>query len=80
MENSKKLSEIPTDQLVRISGFDSQQLEIKFMEMGLIIGEKIHIRKKAPTGDPICIFVCNYTLSLRKEEAEKILVFPVIES
>lgn len=45
--------------------------------MGCLPGEWVHIERKAPLGDPIAIAVSGYLLSLRKEEAETILVsFP----
>ncbi|MBQ2995393.1 MAG: FeoA domain-containing protein, partial [Peptococcaceae bacterium] len=37
-------------------------------------GTSIYIRKVAPLGDPIEVTVRGYELSLRKAEAEKILV------
>ncbi len=47
---------------------------INLMEMGCIPGETIEIEKIALSGDPICIYVSGYNLSLRKEEASNILV------
>ena len=44
------------------------------MEMGCLPGEKIHIERKAPLGDPIAISISGYVLSMRKAEAETILV------
>lgn len=46
----------------------------RIMDMGITKGVIIKVRKVAPLGDPIEITVRNYELSLRKEEAEKILV------
>lgn len=42
--------------------------------MGCIPGETISVEKIAPFGDPISIKVSGYTLSLRLNEAEMILV------
>lgn len=70
----KKLSEINTGTIVKIEQFLEEELQIKLMEMGFIIGEEIVVNQKAPQGSPICITVCNYQLSLRVEEADKILV------
>lgn len=44
------------------------------MEMGCLPGELITVEKKAPWGDPISISVAGYQLSLRLDEAEKIIV------
>ena len=46
----------------------------RIMDMGLTKGVEVHIRKVAPLGDPIEVTVRGYELSLRKAEAENILV------
>lgn len=69
-----KLSELRIGQKATIIGFQRDEISIKLMEMGLIPGEKIHIEKFAPLGDPISIFVAGYTLSLRLDEAQNINV------
>lgn len=69
-----KLSELKVGQKAIIVGFDTDEISIKLMEMGLIPGEKIHIEKFAPLGDPISIFVAGYNLSLRLDEADNISI------
>lgn len=49
-------------------------LSLKLMEMGFLPGEKISIDKIAPLGDPISVKIGTYLLSLRKEEANAVLV------
>ena len=44
------------------------------MEMGLLSGTPVEIVRYAPLGDPIEIKVRGYHLTLRKHEAEQILV------
>lgn len=46
----------------------------RLMDMGLTRNVKIVIRKLAPLGDPIELTVRGYELTLRKSEAELILV------
>jgi len=48
------------------------------MEMGCMPGETISIEKLAPMKDPISIFISGYLLSLRIDEAESIIVEPII--
>lgn len=48
----------------------------RIMDMGITKGIIITMRKIAPLGDPIEVTVRNYELSLRKEEAEKIIIEP----
>ncbi|SFL87190.1 DtxR family transcriptional regulator [Halanaerobium salsuginis] len=49
-------------------------LKRKLMDMGLNRGAKIEVKGKAPMGDPIEVKVRGYSLSLRKKEAEEIMV------
>ena len=42
--------------------------------MGVLVGEVVKVEKVAPLGDPIEITVKTYKLSLRKREAEGIVV------
>jgi ferrous iron transport protein A len=49
-------------------------LRRRLMDMGVLVGEEIRVEKIAPLGDPIEITVKNYNLSLRKKEAEGILL------
>lgn len=41
----------------------------RLFDMGITPSTKIHLRKRAPMGDPIEIGLRNYVLSLRKDEA-----------
>ena len=70
----KKLSEIKIGTTVVIHSFEKDDIFIKLMEMGCIPGEKIRVDQVAPLGDPISISVSGYNLSLRLNEAEKIIV------
>ena len=46
----------------------------RIMDMGVTKGVEIYVRKVAPLGDPIEVTVRGYELSIRKEDAEKIVV------
>lgn len=70
----KRLSEIKIGKTVVIHSFERDEIFIKLMEMGCIPGEKVRVEQIAPLGDPISISVAGYNLSLRINEAEKILV------
>ncbi|MBB1283343.1 ferrous iron transport protein A [Flavisolibacter sp. BT320] len=69
-----KLSELKAGESGRIKGFQSSELELKLMEMGCIPGEVVIVEKIAPLGDPISIRVSGYSLSLRINEANQILL------
>ncbi|SHI74780.1 FeoA family protein [Parasporobacterium paucivorans] len=46
----------------------------RIMDMGLTPGTSVKVIKMAPLGDPIEINIRGYGLSLRKQEAENILI------
>jgi hypothetical protein len=47
---------------------------LRLREMGLLAGTPITLVRTAPMGDPLEIKIRGYRLSLRKSEAEQILV------
>ena len=49
-------------------------LRRRVQEMGLVPGVELEVKGKAPLGDPLEIALRGYRLSLRKEEANGILV------
>ena len=46
----------------------------RIMDMGLTKGTSVTIRKVAPLGDPIEVTVRGYELSIRKADAEMVVV------
>ena len=46
----------------------------RLLEMGLLVGTTVELVRFAPLGDPLEIKVRGYNLTLRKSEAEQILV------
>ncbi len=48
----------------------------RLMDMGLQVGEEVTIKRVAPFGDPIEIIVKDYSLSLRKGEADFVSIGP----
>ena len=75
-QTSRKLSDLKIGdyaEVVKIANHD-ERLRVKMMEMGLVPGVKLQIIKKAPFNDPISIMVRGYDLSLRKDEADAVIV------
>jgi Fe2+ transport system protein FeoA len=71
----KRLSELSIGQagvIIRLTASGSARQ--RFLEMGLVRGERIEVKRVAPLGDPVEYRIKNYQLSLRKQEAELILV------
>jgi len=46
----------------------------RLMEMGLLVGTPVELVRFAPLGDPVEIRVRGYHLTIRRHEAEQILV------
>ena len=69
-----KLSQLKPGQKASISHFENNDILLKLMEMGCVPGEKLVVEQIAPLGDPISINVAGYSLSLRLNEAENIMV------
>jgi len=61
-----------TAKVVKLQGEGAVKRRI--MDMGITKGVEIYVRKAAPFGDPIEITVRGYELSLRKADAEMIMV------
>lgn len=49
-------------------------LRLRLMEMGLVPGTVVSVRRRAPLGDPIELAVRGYSLSIRGSEASQIQV------
>ncbi|MFQ6862266.1 MAG: FeoA family protein [Beduini sp.] len=49
-------------------------LRKRLLEMGLTPNTLIKVRKIAPMGDPIEVYLRSYVLTIRKEDAAKITV------
>ena len=46
----------------------------RIMDMGITKGVEVYVRKVAPLGDPVEVTVRGYELSLRKADAEMIVI------
>ena len=58
-----------------IQGYEGEEdLHYRLKELGLVRGTTVLVRRFAPLGDPMEIVLRGYSLSLRKQDAAKILV------
>lgn len=51
-------------------------LRCHLLDMGLIPHTEVTVRKVAPLGDPLELYLRGYTMTLRKEDAARIAVRP----
>lgn len=72
MKTLKEVKVGETATVVKLHGEGATKRRI--MDMGLTKGTEVYIRKVAPLGDPVEITVRGYELSVRKNDAQCVLV------
>ena len=72
MKTLKDVSCGNTVKVVKLTG--EGPVKRRIMDMGITTGVDIFVRKVAPLGDPVEVTVRGYELSLRKADAEMIVV------
>jgi len=72
MKTLKDVKPGETARIIKIEG--SGPVKRRIMEMGITKGIDVYVRKIAPLGDPVEITVRSYELSLRKADAELLVV------
>lgn len=71
----KTLREVPVGQTVKVVKLTGEgPVKRRIMDMGITKGVDIYVRKVAPLGDPVEITVRGYELSVRRADAEMIVV------
>lgn len=71
----KTLKEVQCGKTVKVTKLTGEgPVKRRIMDMGITRGVEVFVRKVAPFGDPVEITVRGYELSLRKADAEMILV------
>ena len=69
------LKEIKCGQTVKVKKVEGTgAIRRRIMDIGITKGSEIYVRKVAPLGDPIEINIRGYELTLRKYDAEMIVV------
>ena len=72
---SRTLRDVKIGQTVRVKKLTGDgPVRRRIMDMGITKGVDIYVRKVAPLGDPLEVTVRGHELSLRKADAEMILV------
>ena len=69
------LKETKTGQTVTVVKLNGEgAVKRRIMDMGITKGTEIYVRKVAPLGDPVEITVRGYELSVRKADAEMVVI------
>ena len=61
-----------TCRILKVGG--EGELRRRLLDMGLTPNTQVLVRKVAPMGDPIELYLRSYELTIRKDDAKKILV------
>lgn len=78
MSATIKLSELPVGASAVVREYPKTgSAFVRLREMGLLTGTRVTLIRTAPLGDPLEIKLRGYNLTLRKSEAEHVLVEPV---
>jgi len=72
--SSRNVAQMKPGEVGIIAGFTDEFLSVKLLEMGCLPGAAVRFNFTAPLGDPVCISVLGYDLSLRLEEAAAITI------
>ena len=73
------LGDLPVQQPAHITGTAADHggtILLRLMEMGLVPGAAVEVRKRAPLGGPLEIRVEGYLLSIRRADAQLLSVEP----
>ena len=72
---SKTLKQVKCGETVTVQKLQGEgPVKRRIKDMGITKGTSIFVRKVAPLGDPVEVTVRGYELSLRKADADMILV------
>lgn len=79
MENNRiSLRKLKINQRAKILSIQtSGELGRRIRDMGLIPGAEIKVIGRAPLKDPVALRIKNFTLTLRNNEADFIIVEPI---
>lgn len=74
-----KLRDAAINSVLQVIGYEptARDYKRKLLAMGLTPGTELRVTRHAPLGDPTEIEVRNFHLSLRKDEADALIVTPV---
>ena len=69
------VKDVKCGQTVRVKKIQGEgPVRRRIMDMGITKGSEIYVRKVAPLGDPVEINIRGYELTLRKFDAEMVIV------
>ncbi len=74
-EIKRTLDQLKAGESGVVLGYEGEEdLHYRLKELGLVKGTSVLVKRLAPLGDPMEIILRGYSLSIRKQDAAKILV------
>jgi ferrous iron transport protein A len=70
----KSVADMIPGEVAVISGFIDEEISPKLLEMGFLPGSSVIFNFAAPLGDPVCVTISGFDLSLRIAEASTISI------
>jgi len=65
-----RLSDLKAGEIGRITSVSADsRLRVRLLEMGLVPGTRVAVRKVAPLGDPMDLWLRGYALTIRRDDA-----------
>lgn len=80
MTQSVYFSDLKAGDKVKVTGFqfgDNKCYLRKLLAMGVVKGAELEVKRLAPLGDPVVVVIKGVELSLRKAEAQGLVLQPV---
>lgn len=72
------LQDLPIGQRARVDAVEGERaFRRRLLELGLLPGTEIRVLRLAPLGDPLELAVRGTRLSIRTQEARRVLVTPL---
>lgn len=68
------LAELKIGEEATICCISDEDISVKLYEMGCLPGAVVRMCHRAPFGGPVCFAVSGYHLSLRIDEAKKVML------
>ncbi|HNP93970.1 MAG TPA: FeoA family protein [Cyclobacteriaceae bacterium] len=72
--NGRSVAQMVPGETAVISGFISDDLSNRLLEMGFLPGSVVKFNFSAPLGDPICVSISGYDITIRMDEAAMIAI------
>lgn len=74
MKKTKTIADLKVGEKAKVSALHSDEISLRLMQMGCVPGCEVKMNSKAALGGPVCVCVSGYHLSLRLDEAARVML------